>query len=341
MRSLVTGGGGFLGEALVRALLARGDEVQILARGDYPALRALGARTIRGDLRDPAAVADACRGVEVVFHTAAKAGGWGSAADYLAINVHGSQNVIAGCRLHGVPSLVYTSSPSIVHHGTGIEGGDESLPYARRFLAAYPRTKAMAEALIREASDTSLATISLRPHFIWGPGDRHLLPRLVERSKAGRLRRIGAGDPLSDTTYIDNCVHAHLLAADALRNAAPLGGSVYFISDDDPRGVWTMANRMLEAAGHPPIEGSVPAWLASAAGATLEAAHWLLRNQQEPLMTRFGASQLTHPQWFDISAAKRDLSYHPVVTVDEGLLRLAAWCEPGGPANPSRLSPYP
>ncbi|AKU92030.1 NAD-dependent epimerase/dehydratase family protein [Vulgatibacter incomptus] len=327
MKALVTGGGGFLGSALARALLARGDEVRVLARGAYPELQALGAATIQGDLRDPAAVAEACSGIDVVFHTAAKAGGWGDPAEYEAINVHGTRNVIDGCRAAGVPSLVYTSTPSVVHQRHGIEGGDESLPYAQHFEAHYPRTKAATEKLVRDASDDALRTVSIRPHFIWGPGDRHLLPRLLDRQRSGRLRRVGKGDPLTDTCYVDNCVHAHLLAADRLRAGADLGGRVYFVSDGAPIGLWTMASRMLQAAGGEPIEGTVPAWLARAAGAALEATWWLLRRQDEPLMTRFGASQLSHAQWFDIGAARRDLGYEPLVSVEEGLRRLQAWSE--------------
>jgi len=324
VKALVTGGGGFLGSHLVRALLARGDEVSLLARGDYPDLRALGARTVRGDLCDPDAVRAACAGRDVVFHTAAKAGGWGDPREYERINVGGTDNVIAGCLEAGVPALVYTSTPSVVHTGGDIEGGDESLPYATRFSADYPRTKAEAERRVRAASGERLRTVSIRPHFIWGPGDRHLLPRLVERSRSGRLRRVGAGDPLVDTVYVDNCVHAHLLAADRLRAGAPIGGRVYFVSDGEPVGVWTMANRMLAAAGEQPIARSVPAFVAMGAGALLEAWHGLTRNEREPLMTRFGASQLAHAQWFRIDSARTDLGYAPLVDREEGLRRLAA-----------------
>ncbi|WP_373048797.1 NAD-dependent epimerase/dehydratase family protein [Vulgatibacter sp.] len=324
MKALVTGGGGFLGSNLVRALLARGDEVRVLARGDYPALRALGAETLRGDVSDGEAVRAACAGMEVVFHTAALAGGWGDPRRYEAVNVGGTENVLAGCSAAGVPVLVHTSTPSVVHVGGDIEGGDESLPYADEFLADYPRTKAEAERRVRAASDERLRTVSIRPHFIWGPGDRHLLPRLVERSRAGRLRRVGGGDPLVDTIYVDNCVHAHLLAADRLRAGAAIGGRAYFVSDGEPVGVWTMANRMLEAAGEKPIAGSVPRFVAHGAGVMLEAWHRLTGNEREPLMTRFGASQLGHAQWFDIGAARRDLGYEPIVSREEGLRRLAA-----------------
>ena len=324
MKALVTGGGGFLGEAIVRALMSRGDTVRVLARGEYPALAALGAETARGDIRDAASTARACAGMDAVFHVAAKAGGWGDPAEYEAINVTGTANVIAGCRAGGVRALVYTSTPSVVAGGGDIEGANESIPYALHFLADYPRTKAIAEQAVRAASDDRLATISLRPHFIWGPGDRHLLPRLVQRSRAGRLRQVGRRDVRVDTIYIDNCAAAHLLACDRLREEKPLGGKVYFVSDGEPIGVWTMANRLLAAAGAPPVGRPVPAWVASALGATLETVHRLFRLEREPLMTRFAAAQLSHAEWFDISAARRDLGYAPAVTIDEGLRRLAA-----------------
>jgi nucleoside-diphosphate-sugar epimerase len=169
-------------------------------------------------------------------------------------------------------------------------------------------------------------SVSLRPHFIWGPGDRHLLPRLVARSRAGRLRQVGARDVKTDTCFVDNCVHAHLLAGDALLAGKAAGNPVYFVSDDAPIGLWTMANRMLAAAGAPPAGPPVPAWLAGALGATLEAVHGLLGLEREPMMTRFAASELSHAQWFDLTAIKRDLGYAPPVSMDEGFARLEVWC---------------
>jgi 2-alkyl-3-oxoalkanoate reductase len=324
MKAMVTGGGGFLGSHLVKALLARGDSVRVLARGDYPELRTLGAETIRGDITDAAATAKACDGMDVVFHTAAKAGGWGDPKEYEAINITGTEHVIAGCRAAKVPVLIHTSSPSIVHGHEDIEGANESIPYATSFTAHYPRTKAISEQRALAASDESLKVIALRPHFIWGPGDRHLLPRLIARAKTGRLRQIGSRDPKCDTIYIDNCVDAHLLAADALRKGAALGGKAYFVSDDAPIGVWTMANKMLACAGQGPVGRPIPAGVAYAVGATMEVVYALFGVEKEPLITRFGASELSYAQWFDISAARRDLGYQPKVSIDEGLKRLAA-----------------
>lgn len=324
MKAMVTGGGGFLGTNLVKALKARGDTVRVLARGDYPELRALGVETLRGDITDATATAKACEGMDVVFHTAAKAGGWGDPKEYEAINVTGTDNVVAGCKAAKVPALVHTSSPSVVHSDHDIEGANESIPYATHFTAHYPRTKAISEQHALAASDTSLRVVALRPHFIWGPGDRHLLPRLIARAKTGRLKQIGSRDPKSDTIYIDNCVSAHLLAAQRLLDGAPIGGKPYFVSDDAPIGVWTMANRMLACAGLGPVGRPIPAGLAYAVGAMMEGTFWLFGIEKEPLITRFAASELSHAQWFDISAAKRDLGYAATVSIDEGLARLAA-----------------
>jgi len=323
VKALVTGGGGFLGSHLVRALRLRGDSVRVLARGAYPELVAVGAEVVQGDIRDPRVVLGAVHGVDVVFHAAAMAGGWGDPKEFESINVGGTETLLAACRRAGTGAFVYTSSPSVVHAPRDLENEDESLPYATRFTAHYPRTKALAERLVRDASTAALRTLSLRPHFIWGPGDRHLLPRLVARANAGRLRQIGARDVLTDTTYIDNCVDAHLLAADALSRGDALSGRVYFVSDDAPIGVWTMARRLLAAAGAGTVGAPVPAWLAYAVAAVLEGAHRALGLRREPLLTRFAVSELSHAQWFDISAVKRDLGYVARIGHEEGLARVA------------------
>jgi nucleoside-diphosphate-sugar epimerase len=328
MRALVTGGGGFLGAALVRALRAQGEFVRVQARGDYPELRALGAETVRADVCDRDATARACEGIDVVFHTAALAGGWGRPAEFERVNVGGTQSVIDGCLKAKVQGLIYTSSPSVVFDGKALEGGDESLPYATRFYAHYPRTKALGDQLVRQANCEALRTVVLRPHFIWGPGDNHLLPRIVQRSKAGRLKRVGAGDPKVDTIYIDNCVDAHLCAAKRVLEKAPVGGKAYFVSDGQPVGVWTMVNQMLDAAGAGPAGATVPAWLAFGLGSVLELGHWLFGIAREPVITRFGALQLSTPEWFDISAARRELGYEPKVSIAEGLARIRAAHDP-------------
>lgn len=322
-RVLVTGGGGFLGGAIVRALVRRGEIVRSFSRGLYPDLQALGVEQVQGDLRDRRAVESACRGVETVFHTAAKAGVWGRPRDFVATNVDGTRHVIAACRTQAVPQLVYTSSPSVVFDGSDMEGIDESAPYPKRYLAHYPRTKAEAERRVRAAADAGLKTISLRPHLIWGPGDNHLAPRIIARAR--RLRRVGRGRNRVDTIYIDNAAEAHVRAAEALRAKPELSGRVYFISQGAPVPLWDMVDAILEAAGLPPVRRSISPRTALAVGAVLEFVYRGLGIRAEPPMTRFVAKELATAHWFDITAARRDFGYTPMVSTAEGLQRLAAW----------------
>ncbi len=324
MKALVTGGGGFLGGAIVRKLLARGDEVVSLARGDYPALRDAGVSTHQGDLADPETVANAAAGCDVVFHVAAKAGVWGPREAYERTNVLGTQNVIAACHTHGISRLVYTSTPSVVHAGGDIEGADESLPYPDHFATHYPRTKAEAERAVLAANGPALSTVALRPHLVWGPDDNNLVPRIVDRGRRGRLRFVGPPKRV-DTVYVDNAADAHILAADLLGPEAACAGRAYFVSNDDPRTLDEMVNGILAAAGIPPVSRRISPRLAYAVGAILEALYGLLRVKREPMMTRFVAEQLSTAHWYDIGAARRDLGYAPQVSIEDGLERLREW----------------
>lgn len=322
---LVTGGGGFLGEAIVKRLVTRGDQVRSLSRKKYPALEAMGVEQLPGDISDPAIVARACEAVEIVYHVAAKPPPWGKYHDYYQTNVVGTENVIAGCYRHNVARLVYTSTPSVVFDGTDKQGADESLPYPVKFNAHYPATKALAEQKVINAAAYGLGTVALRPHQIWGPGDPHFVPRLIAR--AGELKQIGSGKNLVDTTYIDNAADAHLLAADRLAQNPAISGNTYFISQDDPVPVWDMINAILQAAGLEPISGRVPYRAAWTVGAVLEFFYRTFHLAGEPKMTRFLADAVAKSHWFDIRAAKQDLGYSPLISTEEGLQRLAAWLE--------------
>jgi 2-alkyl-3-oxoalkanoate reductase len=323
VNALVTGGGGFLGRAVVCRLLGRGDRVRNFSRQSYDDLARLGVEQVQGDLADPAAVLRAVEGCDIVFHVAAKAGIWGRYADYYQANVAGTENVLTACLAHGVRRLVFTSSPSVVYRGRDQEGVDESEPYPERYAAHYPRTKAMAERAALGANGPELATVALRPHLIWGPGDNHLIPRILDRARTRTLRKIGALSKLVDTIYIDNAADAHLSAADRLEVGSPIAGKAYFLSQGEPVLLWEFVNRILAAAGLPPATKHIPAGVAYAAGALIELAHRVFRRPGEPRMTRFLARQLSTAHWFDISAARRDLGYEPRVSIDEGIRRLA------------------
>jgi nucleoside-diphosphate-sugar epimerase len=324
-RVLVTGGGGFLGTAIIRLLRARGLAVRSLSRTLHPQLEDLQVEQIRGDVADAAVVARAAEGCGTVFHTAAKAGLWGPKPEFHRANVQGTRNLVHACRAAGVPRLIYTSSPSVVFNGSDLAGADESAPYSTRFEAIYPETKAIAEQLVLAANADGLATVSLRPHLIWGPGDNNLLPRIIARSRRGRLRRIGRTNALIDPVYIDNAAEGHLLAADRLAPGSPVAGRAYFITQGETIPVWDMIDALLEAAQREPVRRTISRPLALAAAGVLEAAYRLAGRQDEPPMTRFLARQLSTTHWFRIEAARRDLGYEPRVSIAEGLRRLQEW----------------
>ncbi|MEX0613094.1 MAG: NAD-dependent epimerase/dehydratase family protein [Pirellulales bacterium] len=330
MHALVTGGGGFLGGYIVEALLARGEQVRNFGRGAYPQLQRQGVEVVRGDIRDPIAVTNACRGIDCVFHAAAMPGIGMLRRVYDEVNRLGTENVIAGCRTAGVSRLVYTSSPSVVFAGQDQCGIDEATPYDFRWMEAnaayYSLTKARAEQAVLGANNRELRTCALRPHLIWGPGDTHLVPRLIARARSGRLRRVGDGTNLIDVTYVKNAAEAHLLAADALDGeAASAAGKAYFISQGEPVNCWQWINEILALVNLRPVKKSMSLKTARRIGIVCESVHRLLRLNGEPPMTRFLAAQLATSHWFNISAARRDLGYQPRVTTAEGMLRLGEW----------------
>jgi len=330
---LVTGGGGFLGGAIVRLLLLRGERVRTLSRGDYPELKRLGVEHIRGDIADVRAVRLACRGVQAVFHTAAKPGVWGPYAEYYRTNVQGTLNVIDACRTGGVERMIYTSSPSVVFDGGNMEGVDESVPYPAHFEAHYPHTKALAEQAVLKAAREGLPAIVLRPHLIWGPGDHHLVPRILARG--AKLRRVGNGRNKVDTVYVDNAALAHVLAEESLARNPALSARMYFISQDAPIPLWDMIDQILAAGNLAPVKKTISPKMARFIGAVCEAVYATLRLKKEPPMTLFVARELATAHWFNISAAKQDLNYRPQVSTEEGLKRLAAWLQRLSPMNPT------
>jgi 2-alkyl-3-oxoalkanoate reductase len=322
VKALVTGGGGFLGGVIIRQLRERGDDVRSFSRGDYPELARLGVEQVRGDMADREAVQRAATGCDIIFHVAALPGIWGKYEDFYRANVTGTENILAACRAHGIRRLVFTGSPSVVFDGGDVEGGDEALPYPAHYEAFYPQTKALAEQFVLAANGPDLATVSLRPHLIWGPGDNHLVPRLIAKARAGKLRRISGRHCLVDTVYVDNAAHAHLLAADRLTPGAAIAGKAYFISNGEPVPLWEMVDRILAAAELPPVTRSISPGGAYAAGVLCEWLWRLFPLTGEPPMTRFVARELATSHWFDISAARRDLGYKPEISLSEGLERL-------------------
>jgi nucleoside-diphosphate-sugar epimerase len=332
MSTLVTGGTGFLGRRIVERLLAQGRDVTVLGRTPAPDLVARGVKFIRASLDDPAAVEAACAGITTVFHTAARVGVWGRYDDFFRTNVLGTRALLAGCRRHGVRTFVHTSTPSVVYNGRDLAGANESLPLTAACPSPYPLTKAIAEREVLAANSPALRTIALRPHLIWGIGDPHLVPRVLARARAGRLRIIGSGRNRVDLVHIENAVDAHLLAEQALglchvirdKAGAP-AGQAYFITNDEPVVLWDWINELLTALGESRVTKKISLGAASLLGVACETAWRVLTLKGEPPMTRFIAAELAKDHWFDLTAARRDLGYTPRISMAAGTAELVAW----------------
>lgn len=324
MKCVVTGGGGFLGFAIVRLLRARGDEVVSYSRSRHADVERLGGRCVLGDVTDTTRLADAMRGADVVFHVAAKAGVWGPRREYEHVNVLGTTAVMAAAVKSGVTRFVHTSSPSVCFDGRDHVNASNDLPYPVRFSAHYPRTKMLAEKHVLSWNGRGIATVALRPHLLVGPGDPHLLPRIAERARAGKLRIVGDGRNRVSLTDVDNAAWAHLDAADRLVTGAAHAGRAYFIAQNESVPMWPWIHDVLARAGVPGPKGRVPLPVARMIGAGCEAWWKLTQRDGEPPMTRFVALQLARSHTYDLGPAQRDFGYVQRVSNAEMMERAAA-----------------
>jgi len=329
MKILVTGGSGFLGRYLVEALLKAGHtSIRIFNRSGCSCFQTPNVEVVRGDLANYTAVNNACKGCDAVFHVAAKAGVWGSYHAYYRPNVIGTENVIKACKTNGIKYLIYTSSPSVVYKGQDLTNADERTSYGTRtHMGHYAYTKMLAEQKVLAANGEELATIALRPHLIFGPGDNHLIPTLLQVAKKHKLRQVGDGNNWVDLSYVSDVAHAHVLALKALQtNAYCVAGKAYFISSGDPVKLWSWIQQLLQRLQLPPARTpALSPKMAYILGACLEVIYKVLWIKATPPMTRFVAKELSQNHYFDISAAKMDLHYIPQVSIEEGTDRLIEW----------------
>jgi nucleoside-diphosphate-sugar epimerase len=328
--AIVTGGGGFVGLGIVKALRAMDIQVSVIGRHHYPQVEEVGGVCLVGDIRDAPFVKSAFVGADTVFHVAAKAGVWGSWEEYFGINVTGTENVIDACRHNHIQRLVYTSTPSVVFNRGHLCGVDETTPYATEVLCHYARSKIMAEILVLETNDQLLSTTAIRPHLVWGPGDTNLIPRLLERAKSKQLKIVGDSTNMVDIAYIDNVVDAHIKAALNLELYGTAAGQAFFISQGEPVNLWGWINELFMALDRPLIRSSVSFKTAFRVGSILEHLYTLFRIKNEPKMTRFIAEQMAKSHWFSVKKAQDILKWQPEVSTIEGMQRLVEWIRKEG-----------
>jgi len=324
-RALVTGGGGFVGLAIVKKLTELGVDTSVVGRHHYPSVERLGAHCLVGDIRNREFMIQAVAGHDTVFHAAAKAGIWGRRASYFSVNVAGTENVIAACEKNRVRTLVQTSTPSVVFDGRDLQGADESLPYSNNPLCDYAATKIVAEKKILAANSEKMKTAAIRPHLVWGPGDTQIIPRLLQRGRQRSLKIVGNGKNLVDIAYIDNVAHAHILAAQDLEENGGAAGEAFFVSQGKPVVLWEWINDLFSRLEVPAVKKKVSFRAAYRVGWFLEKLYGALLLKKEPGMTRFLAEQLAMSHWFSIEKAQTVLSYSPLISTENGLDKLVDW----------------
>jgi nucleoside-diphosphate-sugar epimerase len=312
-QAYVTGGSGFLGKRLIAALAGRGIGVVAMARSDAAAaaVTAAGARPARGDLADRDAMTVAMRGCDAVFHAAAHVEQHGPLETFMAVNVAGTEHVLAAARATGVRRFVHIGTEAVLADGKPIVRADETRPPPDRTAGPYPFTKGLAEVAVLEANGEGLETVVVRPRFIWGKGDSSLLPQIVEAVKRGRFGWLGGGRYLTSTCHVDNVVEGALLAAE---RGKP--GQIYFLTDGAPVEFRAFLTRLLATQG---VDASavrdVPRWLATIVAI---ATAWM----KQPPITRTALALVGHEVTVDDSKARRELGYHGTTTIDAGLAQM-------------------
>jgi nucleoside-diphosphate-sugar epimerase len=325
MRILVTGGGGFLGTHIIQELLKNPTYIVTnFSRHTYSHLEDIGVPTIKGDLRKKEDVERALdQGFDAIFHVAALAGVWGKFDDYFGINYLGTKNLLEAAKARGIQKFVYTSTPSVVFNKDDLLGVGEEQPYATEFLNGYSETKTMAEKLVLGMNDGStFLTCAIRPHLIWGPGDPHLFPRVIQKGKQGKLRIVGDGENLVDIIYVENAALAHVQAFEHLKPGSPVCGEAYFVGQERPVRLWDFINQVLGYVKVEPVMRTIDVNTAYRLGWFLEKAFKALGiNKPEPPMTRFVALNLGKSHYFSHEKAKKHFGYVPKVSIEEGLKR--------------------
>ncbi len=321
--SLVTGGGGFVGRALVSALRARGDRVIVVEPFGDPFRDDV--QFERVDIRDSDAFAKLCKGVDTIFHNASLVHTkHNREEDVWSVNLGGTRSVLRAAFEARVKKLVYVSTASAVYEGRDIERGDETLPYAAKSQAPYADSKIAAEREVLAANgQRGVATCAIRPHVVFGPGDGRFLPAIVKRARAGKLRfSVGVKNKkLSDFTFVTNLVDALVSADERLTLDSPVAGQAYFVTNGEPMPFFAFVAKVLKELDLPPIIGAVPYPIVYAAAAFKEGLDTLRGGtlNAEDGMSRFAVRYMVKHHYFDIHKAQRDLAYTPRVSLDEGI----------------------
>ncbi len=329
---LVTGGSGFLGKTIVKELLEESSpitpkEVRIFDINPYNGISDERIKMIRGDIRNPKDVAEACKVVDIVMHTAAVID-WGTKpkSEVISINVGGTENIIRACYENKVPNLVYTSSLDAVYRGKPLVDIDESIPYPEKHQTSYCESKYLAEKLILEANSESLKTCVLRPSDIYGEEDPYHIGSLIDMAKTGFYIRLGNGKSKCQHVYVGNMAHAHILAAKALmENNKAVLGNVYFITDGPGTNFFKFFDKIVKGIGYKfwPKNLWLHKWIAYPMASMSEFIALLISpiKKYNPKFSRFAVTYTSTDFTFNSNKAKTDFDFVPKYSEEEAIKR--------------------
>jgi nucleoside-diphosphate-sugar epimerase len=323
MKALVTGATGFLGGALTHRLKNMNWDVTALGRNNskLDELETFGVKAEHVDLKDKSGLTETFKDQEIVFHCAAFPSPWGNYEKFYQANVIGTRNVVEACAVNRIKRLVYVSTPSIYFDYKSRINVKETdlLPEP---VSNYAATKLLAEEEVDKAFANGLATITIRPRALFGPGDTVIFPRLIPRLQSGRLPILGDGENIVDLTYIENVVDALLLCAESPSNTL---GKKYNISNGEPVKIWKLVKHICDELDLPHPKRKISYSAANAVATALELLYGLIPTHPEPPLTRISVSMLANNTTLDISAAKNELGYNPKVSVNEGFDLFMKW----------------
>ncbi|ROS01924.1 3beta-hydroxy-delta5-steroid dehydrogenase/steroid delta-isomerase [Sinobacterium caligoides] len=325
-RVLVTGGAGFVGQNLARTLLDSGCKVRVFDLALCP-LEHENLEKIQGNICDEALVAEACKDIDTVFHTAAiieirssKAVPESVRKLSYDINLGGTKNIVAGCLQQGVQRLIYTSSNSVVINGQPISHGDETMAYVEDYRDLYTETKTKAERFVlANNGKNGLYTCAIRPSGIWGPGDQTMFKLLIEQLIKGVLKvRPGDGSAKLDNSYVHNLIHGKLLAALQLKDGGSSPGEAYFINDNEPVNMMDFSRPVIEALGHPFPKRTIPFKFLVAILTVWQKGHeWF--KLPEPPQPPLAVERICIDNYFSIEKARDQLGYEPLYNTEEAM----------------------
>lgn len=307
---LVTGATGLVGSHVAEQARQRGLRVRALVRaGSRSALlKTWGVELVEGDLDQPASLKAACAGATVIIHCAAKVGDWGRTEDYRKINVDGTRSLLDSALASGTMKRWIQISSLGVYEGRDHYGTDESTLPSAVGIDGYTLTKVESELLVCDyIRNRKLPAVVLRPGFIYGPRDRTILPRLMEKLRTGKFRYLGNTDKLNNNTYVGNLCEAIWLAIER----DDVLGEVFNIRD--PRAVTKkeFMDTVCDAAGYTRPTKVVPFPVAKALAAGMEKVWRLLGKTEAPLLNSARIKFLGLNLDFSIEKAIRRLGYKP------------------------------